>query len=97
MATEEQNPVKVVRVAELFMIEENDKIVDMEIGFTDAITHPQGAVHTLDLFRNALNSSGWVTKAVMSANNGASDEAPVPSNEQATKDGNADDKKTSKN
>ena len=97
MATAGQNPVKVVRVAELFMIEENDKIVDMEIGFTDAITHPQGAVHTLDLFRNALNSSGWVTKAVMSANKGASDETPVTSDEQATKDGNADDKKTSKN
>ncbi len=96
MATAEQNPVKVVRVAELFMIEENDRIVDMEIGFTDAITHPQGAVHTLDLFRNALNSSGWVTKAVMSANKGVSDETPVTSNEQAAQNSDAKDNNTSK-
>lgn len=60
-----EQTVKVVKVAELFVIEEGDKIVDLEVGFTEAITAPQGAVVTLDLMRNALNNSGWVTKAVM--------------------------------
>ena len=97
MAVAQETSAKAVKVADIFLIEEGERIVDVEIAFSEAITAPQGAVHTIDLLRNALNSSGWITKAVMSANRGVSDQAPVPSNEQTTKDGDAEKNKSGKN
>jgi len=96
MAVAQETSAKAIKVADIILIEEGERIVDVEIAFSEAITAPQGAVHTIDLLRNALNSSGWITKAVMSANKGASDETPLTSDEQATKDGNAKDNKPSK-
>lgn len=97
MAVAQETSAKAVKVADIILIEEGEKIVDVEIAFSAAITAPQGAAHTIDLLRNALNSSGWITKAVMSANKGASDKTPVASNEQTTEDGDAKKNKPGKN
>lgn len=75
--------MKSVKVAEVFLIEQDNQIVDLAMAFTDAVTHPNGAVHTLDLCRNALNSSGWVTKTVTSVQD-KSDDAPLSSDPEAT-------------
>jgi len=58
-------PAKIIKVADVFVVEEDNKIVGVEFGFTDSITSKQGAVTTLDFCRRSLDSSGWVTKTVM--------------------------------
>jgi hypothetical protein len=83
MAVESQREAKAIRVAEFFMIEEDSKIVGLEVNFSDAVRAPQGAVHTLDMMRNALNSSGWVTKAVMSVPDRSDEAAPLGDPEAA--------------
>ena len=85
--------MKTVKVAEVFLIEQDNQIVDLAMAFTDAVTHPNGAVHTLDLCRNALNSSGWVTKTVTSVPD-RSDDAALSSEEDAAKNEDATDSDT---
>jgi hypothetical protein len=58
-------PAKIIKVADLYVVEEDNKIVGVEFGFTDSITSKQGAVTTLDFCRRSLDSTGWVTKTVM--------------------------------
>jgi len=58
-------PAKIIKVADVFVVEEDNKIVGVEFGFTDSITSKQGAVTTLDFCRRSLDSTGWVTKTVM--------------------------------
>ena len=58
-------PAKIIKVADVFVVEEDNKIVGVEFGFTDSITNKQGAVTTLDFCRRSLDSTGWVTKTVM--------------------------------
>ena len=85
--------MKTVKVAEVFLIEQDNQIVDLAMAFTDAVTHPNGAVHTLDLCRNALNSSGWVTKTVTSVPD-RSDDTALSSEEDAAKNEDATDSDT---
>ena len=58
-------PAKIIKVADVFVVEEDNKIVGVEFGFTESITSKQGAVTTLDFCRRSLDSTGWVTKTVM--------------------------------
>lgn len=81
--------MKTVKVAEVYLVEQDNQIVDLAMAFTDAVRNPTGAVHTLDLCRNALNSSGWVTKTVTSVPD-RSDDAALPS-EPETADGDTPD------
>ncbi len=86
--------MKTVKVAEVYLVEQDNQIVDLAMAFTDAVRNPNGAVHTLDLCRNALNSSGWVTKTVTSVPD-RSDDAALPSDPE-TADGDTPDNNDTK-
>lgn len=89
--------MKAIKVAEVFLIEEEDQIVGSEIGFTEAITEPLGAVTTMNVLRKSMDDSGWVTRAIMNvAERGKqSDVAPVASEPEAT-ESDATNKKNTK-
>ena len=85
--------MKTVKVAEVYLVEQDNQIVDLAMAFTDAVRNPNGAVHTLDLCRNALNSSGWVTKTVTSVPD-RSDDAALSGNPETTDDDTAENNDT---
>lgn len=84
-------PAKIIKVADVYVVEEDNKITGVEFGFLDTITNKQGAVTTLDFCRRSLDSTGWVTKTVMSVKDvkvsdvASSAEVEDNSNENATK------------
>jgi hypothetical protein len=84
-------PAKIIKVADVYVVEEDNKIIGVEFGFLDTITNKQGAVTTLDFCRRSLDSTGWVTKTVMSVKDvkvsdvASSAEVEDNSNENATK------------
>mgnify|MGYP000076410064 CR=1 FL=1 len=84
-------PAKIIKVADVYVVEEDNKIIGVEFGFLDTITNKQGAVTTLDFCRRSLDSTGWVTKTVMSVKDvkvsdvASSAEVEDNSNEHATK------------
>lgn len=84
-------PAKIIKVADVYVVEEDNKIIGVEFGFLDTVTNKQGAVTTLDFCRRSLDSTGWVTKTVMSVKDvevsdvASSAEVEDNSNENATK------------
>lgn len=90
--------MKAIKVAEVFLIEEEEQIVGSEIGFTEAITEPLGAVTTMNVLRKSMDDSGWVTRAIMNVaeRNKQSDVTPVASEPDAA-DGDTKKKKNAKN
>ena len=83
-------PAKIIKVADVYVVEEDNKIIGVEFGFLDTVTNKQGAVTTLDFCRRSLDSTGWVTKTVMSVKDvevsdvASSTEVEETSNENAT-------------
>lgn len=90
--------MKAIKVAEVFLIEEEDQIVGSEIGFTEAVTEAQGAVTTMNVLRKSMDDSGWVTRAIMNVaeRGNQSDVTPVASEPDST-DGDTAKKKNAKN
>lgn len=56
---------KLIRVAEVFVVQHEGQYVGVEVGFTDSVLSKQGAATCLDFMRGALNSSFWITNTVM--------------------------------
>lgn len=54
-----------IKVADVFVVQQGDKFVGVECAFTDAVRNKKGAATSLDFMRSALNNSGWVTQTVM--------------------------------
>lgn len=87
--------LKVIKVAELFLVEDDDQIVGSEIGFTEAVTEAQGAVTTMNVLRKSLDDTGWVTRAVVNvAERVKSDDAALSGEEDAAEDDDATDSDT---
>ena len=84
--------LKTIKVAELFLIEDDNQIVGSEIGFTDAVTEAQGAVTTMNVLRKSLDDTGWVTRAVVNvAERSKSDDAALTSEPETTEDDSPED------
>ena len=90
--------MKAIKVAEVFLIEEEDQIVGSEIGFTEAVTEAQGAVTTMNVLRKSMDDSGWVTRAIMNvAERGKQSDVTPVSDEPDSTDGDTAKKKDAKN
>jgi len=84
--------LKTIKVAELFLIEDDNQIVGSEIGFTEAVTEPQGAVTTMNVLRKSLDDTGWVTRAVVNvAERSKLNDAPLSGDPQPTDGDDTDD------
>ena len=56
---------EMIKVGEVFVVQQDSKLVGAEIAFTENVRNKQGAATALDLMRGALNNSGWITQTVM--------------------------------
>ena len=84
---------KAIKVGEVYMMQEGDNFVGLEVGFTDAVLNRQGATMVLDNMRNAMNSSGWIAQTILRAPVG---EENAQTDEEANQDGDPDTKVTPK-
>ena len=84
---------KAIKVGEVYMMQEGDNFVGLEVGFTDAVLNRQGATMVLDNMRGAMNSSGWIAQTILRAPVG---EENAQTNEEANQDSDPDTKVTPK-
>ena len=84
---------KAIKVGEVYMMQEGDNFVGLEVGFTDAVLNRQGATMVLDNMRGAMNSSGWIAQTILRAPVG---EENAQTDEEANQDGDPDTKVTPK-
>lgn len=54
-----------IKVAELFVVADEEKLLGVECTFGENVRNRMGAAQVLDLTRGALNTSAWVTHTVM--------------------------------
>lgn len=84
---------KAIKVGEVYMMQEGDNFVGLEVGFTDAVLNRQGATMVLDNMRGAMNSSGWIAQTILRAPVG---EENAQTDEETNQDGDPDTKVTPK-
>jgi hypothetical protein len=56
---------ELIKVGEIFVVQQDKKLIGAEIGFTDNVRNRQGAATTLDLVRGAMNNSGWIAQTIL--------------------------------
>lgn len=56
---------ELIKVAEVFLVKENEQFVGVELGFNENVLNKRGAASVLDTLRSGLNNAGWVTSTVM--------------------------------
>ena len=56
---------EMIKVGEVFVVQQDSKLVGAEIAFTENVRNKQGAATTLDLVRGAMNNSGWIAQTIM--------------------------------
>lgn len=55
---------QVIKVAEVFVVKDEDKILAVEAAFTENVMNKGGASTVLDYARQALNNSAWVYNTI---------------------------------
>ena len=56
---------EMIKVGEVFVVQQESKLVGAEIAFTENVRNKQGAATALDLVRGAMNNSGWIAQTIM--------------------------------
>ena len=84
---------KAIKVGDVYMIQDGDNFVGLELGFTESVLNRQGAVAILDSMRNAMNSSGWIAQTILRAPVGDED---AQTNEEADTNSDTDTKSSGK-
>tara|TARA_A100000164_G_C21353485_1_gene516426 strand:- start:3 stop:287 length:285 start_codon:yes stop_codon:yes gene_type:complete len=54
-----------IPVGSISLIQRNDKFTACEIDFGENVRNKEGAVIVLDMLRQCMNSSAWITSQVM--------------------------------
>ena len=54
-----------IKVADVYVVQQDEQFVGVEVGFTEAVRNKRGAATSLDFMRNALSNSGWITQTIM--------------------------------
>lgn len=68
---------KLVKVAEVFLVQDGEEFVGLEMAFTESVLNAQGRAGVLDALRGSLDNSLWVAGMISRESGGSSNDSEV--------------------